>query len=230
MPLGIFLDQIVIHAAFRAKDDILLTVLQRIVNDRAGRADHIRMLQGIRRAFGMHGKLCIRMLSLGAQNVLLRDAVMYRAAAIPEDDLFFRTLPADPGAQIFIRDKQDFSPGQRADDFDCARGRDAHIALRLERSGCVDIGNDRNVWIFRAEGAHPLGRNLLRHRTGGALFWQNDGFIRRKDFDRFRHKAHATDNNPLILVGGGGFGKGVAIAAYVGSREDFWSLIGVRED
>ena len=102
------MNQIVVYAAFRAEEDILLLILQGIIDDSARGANHIRMLEGLRRAFGVHGELGARVLGLGAQHILLRDAVMYWAVTIPKENFLLRALFAHPRAQVSIRYKKEF--------------------------------------------------------------------------------------------------------------------------
>ena len=62
-------------------------------------------LQGVGRAFGMHGHLGAGMGGLGPAHILPRQGVVNRAVAVPGDDVLFRHLPAHIIPQVFIGDE-----------------------------------------------------------------------------------------------------------------------------
>ena len=79
-------------------------------------ADKNRVADNAGGKLGMHQKLCLRMLCFCRQHLFFGYRVMYRTAAVPEDDIFLRQLCPDKRTQVFVRNEQDILLGKLFND------------------------------------------------------------------------------------------------------------------
>ena len=79
----------------------------------------------------MQEDLCTGMRGLCRLDFLFGNRIMDRAAAFPQNDIFFRQAGLDISAQVFVRDEKDVLFRQGGDDFQRAGGGHTDITFGL---------------------------------------------------------------------------------------------------
>ncbi len=153
------------------------------------------------RAFGVHQHLGRRVLAHQLLQLKSLEFVVHDARTLPHQHVG-PGFALDVGAQVLVWRPQDFVPAffERAHDVKGAARCHQPVGARLHGRAGVGIDHYRALGVLVAKGGKFVDRATEVERAGGVEVGHEHGFVRRQNFGRLAHEAHAADHQRLRCV------------------------------
>lgn len=228
--VGVLILQMFHDAVFGGDNEGFGVGASGVVHDGGGGADKVALFGHFQGTFRMHEQLGVWVGGAHTLNVLSCGAFVIWAAAVKENDVFFRYLFLHIAAKVRIWDEEDLVVWQFPADFDCRGGGDANVAGGFQCGGGVDVGDDGVVWVLLFEGVQGIEIQLFGHRAASDGIWQVDVLVWAENLACFSHEAHAAHKDVLLGAFACLHAESVGVANVVGHFQNRLALVGVGQE
>ena len=200
------------------------------LQDAAGRADIVRMVDDVRRAFRVRRHRRSGVLRLQLEQLGFAERLVDDADARPEQHVA-PELAVEIAAEVAVGAEDDLLVRRDLGKDRLGAGAgDDHVGQRLHLGRTVDVGQRDVIGVRLAEGAELVWRAGVFKAAPRVHVRQDDDLLRAEDLGGIGHELHAAKGDDIGARFGGLAAQLQTVTDKIGEVLDFRLLVIVRQD